>query len=154
ALFRTTLPTKHPEADPLNDCILPRCQINGSSMNNTSSMWSQIACNKVTEHEMHFFFEFDGIPLRGIQITLGDLSAPTPDWIPADQFAALAGRYRNESIWTKTTDRGGSYFYAHLQDIVAERRKELATLWCLPAPAKAFLENAELYEHDVPRTDR
>jgi hypothetical protein len=117
-------------------------------------MWSQIACNKVAEHEMHFFFELDGIPLSGPQITLGDLSAPAPDWIPADQFAALAGRYRNESIWTKTTDRAGSDFYAHLQDIVAGRRKELATLWCLTAPAKAFLENADLYEHDVPRTDR
>ncbi len=123
-------------------------------MSETSDPWSRIAPQQIAEHEIHLFYEFDDIPLSGPTISLGDLVTGNPDWTPADQLGALSGRYRNEKIWEKTTGGAGADFYTHLKDIIDGRREDLATFWRLAPHAKLFLTSANLYDTDVPQTER
>jgi hypothetical protein len=117
-------------------------------------IWSRIAPQQIAEHEVHFLYEFDGLPLTGPSITFGYLGASKFGWIPDDQLAALRGRYRNEKIWEKAVGGAGTDFYSHLKQIVDGQREDLATFWRLTPHAKSFLTSADLYEKDTPRSER
>jgi hypothetical protein len=119
-----------------------------------SDSWSRIATKIVEDHEIHLFYEFDGVRMSGPAITLGELAGGNPKWLPADQMPALQGRYQGEKIWEKTTAQIGSDLYDHLQDIVAGRRQDLATAWTLTEQAKLLLERADRYEESTPPESR
>jgi hypothetical protein len=119
-----------------------------------SDAWPRIALQTLVDHEIHMFFEFDGVPLTGPRTTLGDLVSDKSAWIPTDQVPALRGRYRDERIWQKGQGSAGSDFYEHLADMVDGRRDDLATFWTLSAHATDLVANADLYEEDTLRADR
>src|ERR1700722_532706 len=111
----------------------------------------RIAPRTLAEHEIHLFYEFDGIPIRGPTMTFGSLMTNGPTWVPTDQAPALRGRYRDERIWQESEGNAGSDFYDHLADIVDGRRQDLATFWTLSSHAMDFVTSADLYEKDTPR---
>ena len=115
-----------------------------------SDGWSSIASIGLADHEIHVFFEVVGVPLRGPELTLSDLATQGGDCIPPDQLEALTGRYRHRKVWREATTDVGPDIYDHLRDIIAGRRKDLATVWRLTPQAEQLVATADLYEENQP----
>jgi len=125
-----------------------------SSDQGYSDVWRRVASASLADHEIHVFFEIAGVPLGGPAIHLSDLAAGESTCIPADQRHALAGRYRKQPIWQEAIADVGPDIYDHLRDIVAGRRKDLATVWRLTPQAERLLASADLYEEEQPADQR
>jgi len=119
-----------------------------------SDVWRRLASASLADHEIHVFFEIAGVPLGGPTICLSDLAVGESACIPADQRHALAGRYRKQPVWQEATADVGPDIYDHLRDIVAGRRKDLATVWRLTPQAERLLASADLYEEEQPAEQR
>ncbi len=119
-----------------------------------SEHWSKIASRALSDHELHLFYEFDGIALSGPTLTLGDLATAKAAWLPPDQVPALRERYGDEKVWDKAIGDTAGDLYQHFADIIDGRSEELASRWTLSGHAKDLITSADLYRADVPRGGR
>ncbi|MFO1082123.1 MAG: hypothetical protein U1E23_16020 [Reyranellaceae bacterium] len=112
------------------------------------------AAETLSEHEILLLHRIDGLDLaRGPTTTLGQI-ADGPG-IPADQKAALAGRYAASPVWKRAaTSEAGQDFHRHIREIVGGQREDLATRWEPDELGRRFLERADLYDREVEPAQR
>lgn len=129
-----------------------------------------LSTTSVADHEIVVFYDVDGLnpetgptvavsgmshtsaamPLKAAELATGDVG-----YFPADQFAALRGRYGKETVWKRITDRGvGSDFHEHIAGMLRGVRPDLVTYWKLADPFRRLLERADLYEEAVAKDER
>src|ERR1700736_2444057 len=115
---------------------------------------SDIAAHSLADHEIHLFYEIDGLRLDIPATTFGSLFGNMADCFPPDQLSALKNRYRNDPIWQAAEGDVGVDYHDHVRDLAAGRRKDLAVLWKLAPTAERLLKRADLYEEGTPPTER
>jgi hypothetical protein len=119
-----------------------------------SDPWSTLATRKLADHEIHLFYECDGIALEGSATTAGDLIGETADCFPADQSAALLGRYRAQRVWEPTRVEVGRDLHSHVRALAAGSRPDLAATFAPTAQIRRLIEHADLYEENTPAGER
>jgi hypothetical protein len=109
---------------------------------------ASFALKRISDHEIHIFYRVDGLQSStGPSLVLSDLAGGTGLCIPEDQKAALGARYGAEFIWKQELQPElGEDFHAHIRQILAGQRADLATTWVLSGIAQRFVDSASLYE--------
>ena len=116
----------------------------------------QIASHPVAEHSLCVFYELDAIdPAGWTGPRFGNLTRNPGQGIPADQKAALQGRYAEDALWeADETLSAGDDFHAHLQELLSGARPDLVRFHRLTERGHRFLSTACLYEKTTPPADR
>jgi len=75
-------------------------------------------------------------------------------WIPDDTVAAVAGRYKDETLWQPSHRPTSDDLFAHIQTIVNGQDTQFLRRQCLTDRGLMLLNKANLYEKDKPREER